>query len=434
MNMKPFQDQPYPSTATDSAQSTEAILGPLSLLPDQIEAPAFFVDKNLSIRWIATGGQDPFSMALAQELRSTASRHVFNLLLRPAIKHAIADWRSFFSFVYTNLRHAATPQAGFNPEFPFISREQIPPQKMGNTASENRHAMIVDSRLIGRDETAQRVFSMVFDKGTLFIFRQDRWQNKAPNLFEEAPAPQTTLPVAEKKTIGVLAARLNNSHGLAKTMLPERFLNLMNRIWQEADGIVRSLGGKRVACNGPQLCYVFSESAGRNPIFSAICCATRLNNQMALLEEKLNAQYGWVNEICLNMGIGHGADDQTASERICSLEFVIPGGAFDQSTLLSGIAGKEEIWITKDAAAQLPKDLVDQVVLGVDRQGKFLRHLFTRISDLQQARTVSLIAPEMEALSIARIRKLERQMPEQSIISEGVGNHVGRKSIGQGSC
>jgi hypothetical protein len=116
------------------------------------------------------------------------------------------------------------------------------------------------------------------------------------------------------------------------------------------------------------------------------------------------------------------------------LEFVIPGGAFDQSTLLSGIAGKEEIWITKDAAAQLPKDLIDQVVLGVDRQGKFLRHLFTRISDLQQARTVSLIAPEMEALSIARIRKLERQIPEQSIISEGVGNHVGRKSIGQGSC
>jgi hypothetical protein len=416
--MKPFQDKPYSSSGTDSAQSTKTILGPLSLLPDQIEAPAFFVDNNLSIRWIATGGKDPFSTALAQELRSTASRHVFNLLLRPAIKHAIADWRSFFSFVYTNLGHASTAEAGFNPEFPFIARERVPQPKTGNTTAEYRHAFMVDSCRLGTDEPTHRVFSLVFDKGTLFMLRQDRWPKKAPNPGEEAAVPHTVLPVGEKKSICVLSARLNNARGLARTMLPERFLNLMDRIWEEADGIVRSLGGKRAVCNGPQLCHVFSENAGRNPIFSAICCATRLNNQMVLLEEKLRAQYGWANEICLNMGIGHGAEDQTESDTIGSLEFVMPGGAFDQSTLLSGIAGKGEIWITKEAAAQLPKALIDQVVLGVDHQGKVLPHFFTRISDLQQARTVSHLEPEMEALSIARIMKLQRQIPEQSITYE----------------
>ena len=43
----------------------------------------------------------------------------------------------------------------------------------------------------------------------------------------------------------------------------------------------------RAAGSGAGIQYVFTESAGRNPIFSAICCATRLNQRM---------QSGWMGK------------------------------------------------------------------------------------------------------------------------------------------
>jgi hypothetical protein len=64
---------------------------------------------------------------------------------------------------------------------------------------------------------------------------------------------------------------------------------------------------------------------------------------------------------------------------------MIPGGAFDQSSQLSAVSRtKGDIWITRNAVAQLPKKLIDQVVLGIDRQGRFFRNFFTRLSDLPQ--------------------------------------------------
>lgn len=413
-----IQDAPYPSTKTDAAQPTEAIFGPLSLLPDQIDAPAFFVDDNLSVRWIATGGTDPFTTALTQELRTTASRNVFNLLLRPAIKHAMTDWRSFFSFVYTSLGQTTATGAETTPEKPSITGKQASPSGHGNFFGDDRSAFTIDSCLIGTDEPPYRVFCLTFDKGTLFMLRQDCWikENAIPT--QAVPVAEASQPASQKKTICVLSARLNHAHRLAKSMLPDLFMRLMDRLWAEADDIIRSLGGNRAGCNGPRLCYVFSENAGRDPIFSAICCATRLNRQMLLLEEKLHAQYGWNNEICLNMGIGHGTGVQKESDASPSSAFVVPGGAFDQAALLSGMAGKGEIWITQAAAAQLPSHLIDRVVLGIDHQGRFLRNFFKPISDIEQIQPVIQANPDMAVLSVSQIKALERPMPARSLTIE----------------
>ena len=102
-----FQYAPSSPLMVDEARATENMFGPWTLSPEQIDAPAFFVDEHLSIQWMAPYGRDPFSMALAKELSIASSRNVFNLLLRPSIKHAIADWQSFFSFVYKCLHRGS---------------------------------------------------------------------------------------------------------------------------------------------------------------------------------------------------------------------------------------------------------------------------------------------------------------------------------------
>ena len=396
-----------------------AIVGQLSLSPDQIEAPSFFVDKKLSVLWMTPGGTDAFCLALAQELRSSSEPNIFDLLLKPTVKDSIADWQALFSFVYILLRRS-TAKDTFDRKTGFISRDHLPTTNDETALAPSIHPFLVDSCIIGQmDEATQspmRIFGMEFREGTLFLLRQDPWHASAC-LHGETESIFTDTG-DEKEAICILSARLNDSHRIADTMLPEVFFKLMHRIWDESDSVVRSFGGKRAGCSGAQIDYLFTKNAGRNPIFSAICCATRMNRQLRVMEEKLKAQEGWADEIRMNMGISHGTDELTAAAPTDCMESTIPGGTFDQSSRLSAVAGKGEIWITRNAVAQLPRKLIDQVVVGIDRQGRFMRNFFTRLSDLPQATGSGRSHPDLGTLSIARILTIERPGPEQPVANE----------------
>jgi class 3 adenylate cyclase len=395
----------------ESTPSVEALIGPLSFSPDQIAGPAFFVDKKLSIRWVAPGASDAFSQALARELESESTRNVFHLLLKPAVKGSLSDWQTFFSFVYILLRRL-TSRDTFDTETVSISKDQTPTVDNGTTGLSDVHPFQVESCMLGGNEPATepplRIFGIAFEAGTLFQIRQDLWHPMMTGEREAASVADPIDPADEKKAICILSARLNDSHRIADTMLPDVFFKLMNRIWDDADDVARSLGGIRAGSRGAEILYMFTKNAGRNPIFSAITCATRLNSHIRTLQEKLKPEEGWADEICVNIGISHGTDDLTAPEPSGAMELMMPGGASDQSSLLSTLGTKGDIWITKNAVGQLPKKLIDQVVLGIDRQGQFFRNFFTRLSDLSPGIGASQSKGEMGALSIARIVKIEK--------------------------
>ena len=437
---QPSQGQPAPKTTSsvepsdsrfeptdthgserESSRTAQAIFGPLSLSPDQIEAPSFFVDKKLSVLWMNPIGTDAFSQALAVELRSAPTRNIFDLLLRPAIKASIDDWQAFFSFVYILLRRS-TDQNTFDRETVFISKNHLPTTGDETAFAPAIHPFLVDSCIVGRNDEATdsplRIFGLEFKEGTLFLLRKDLWHTAVNADGAAASAVGDIGPVDEKNTICILSARLNDSHRIADTMLPDVFFKLMHRIWDEGDNVVRSFGGKRAGCSGDQIDYMFTKNAGRNPIFSAICCATRMNRQMLAMEETLKIQQGWSDEIRMNMGISHGTDELTTSAPTGFMEATIPGGTFDQSSHLSGVAGKGEIWITRNAVALLPRKLMDQVVVGIDRQGRFFRNFFTRLSDLPHKAGPSHPQPDLGMLSIARILTIEKQETAQPVTSE----------------
>lgn len=401
---------------TGSAETSGVTFNPLRLSPDQIAPPAFFVDSSLSLCWTAPDGTNAFSRSLAEALESASTRNVFTLLLAPSVKKSLPDWEALFSFIYTMLRRS-TSRDTFDSATGFISKDNIPATDTDRPLLPAVQPFHVDSRIIGDHDDSSgpplRIFGLEFKEGTLFLFRPDRWHAADTGGREKKSSVDEIVPSDEKKTICVLTARLNDSHRIADTMLPEFFFQLMNRIWKKSEGVVRSLGGIRAACNGAEIQYMFTENAGRNPIFSAICCATRLHVQMQALEENFKAEQGWTDELRMNIGISSGTNDLTAPEPAGCMEFTIPGGAADQSSHLSTVAGKGEIWITKDAVAQLPKKLTDQVVLGIDRQGRFCRNFFIRLSDLPGGTGSSRPKPDLGTLSIARIVGIETKKPDQ---------------------
>ena len=432
----PTPDLPAPSVVSPSDQAapadltgseikpepaTGAILGPLSLSTDQIAAPAFFVDRQLSLVWLAPDGTDPFSQALAREWEAASTDNIFNLLLRPAVKGTISDWQAFFSFVYVLLRRSTSREV-FDSGTVFVSSDLTPDTDSHPSRRQTRHPFEVDSCLIGANEATTepllQLFGLGFDEGTLFLVRRGLRHGAATGDRGNLAPVGSGEAVASKTAICMLSARLNDSHRIADTMLPDYFFKLMNQIGEAADDVARALGGTRAAGSGAGIQYVFTESAGRNPIFSAICCATRLNQRMQSLQAALTAKQGWVDDICLNMGISHGTDEATTRQPAGSMEIMIPGGASDQASRLSAIAEKGEIWITRQAVGQLPKKQIDQVVLGVDRQGKFLRNFFIRLSDLGRDTGTSHHNVDMNTLSIARIVNIERQGPDKPIARE----------------
>ena len=385
------------------------VLPPLSLMPDRIEAPAFFVDRNLSVRWMAASDENRFSLALARILDSSSDDNIFNLLLRSEIKASLSDWQAFFSFVYASLRRS-TARETFDRRTDFIAGEEHPGIDGGQASVSDMHRFHVDSQLIGQKseqrQSALRVFCLQFSEGSLFLLRGDPWTKPTVEKERAVKADVFAEPADRKDTVCVLSARLNDSHRIADTMLAEVFFKMMNQVWDETDDAVAELGGVRVGCNGAQIRYLFKGVTGRNPIFSAISCAARMNDRLRQLHEKLTAQLGWAEELCMNMGISHGESDAPLSGTDDCMEFMIPGGALDQSSHLSAIAGKGEIWITKHAVVQLPRKLVDRVVLGVDRQGDFLRNFFTRICDLPPQQVPDRTASEMGSLAVARVLEI----------------------------
>ena len=149
----PRSDHAAPADATGPEikpdPASRPVLGPLSLSADQIAAPAFFVDRQLSLGWIAPNAADRFSQALAREWEAASTDNIFNLLLRPAVKATISDWQAFFSFAYILLRRSTSPEV-FDSKTVFVSSDLTP--DADGQSPRPRHPFEVDSCLIGANE------------------------------------------------------------------------------------------------------------------------------------------------------------------------------------------------------------------------------------------------------------------------------------------
>ena len=281
-------------TETNRNEPADAVLPDLSLSLDQVQAPAFLVDADLHIRWMAPDGTDSLSCALAEQWKTPGGGDVFAVMVSPAVRGAIGDWKSFFTFLYTVLRRS-TPRATFDAKADALPADAIVDDDDEGAVSKESAPFIMDSCAIGSQDTEHplplRMFSLGFGQGTLFTLRTDGWPSRAGTSAANATEGSAIDAGDTKKSICALSARLHHSRRIAETMLPRIFMQLVQRIWTETDHLALSLGGRRIASDGAQALYLFKESAGRNPVFSAICCATRILAAIPAMEERLHSRW-----------------------------------------------------------------------------------------------------------------------------------------------
>jgi class 3 adenylate cyclase len=268
----------------------------------------------------------------------------------------------------------------------------------------------------GADETPWRLFGLGCEQGTLFILRQDPWQRKpafGPDENDVDPSSH-----AAHRTTCVLVAQLNDSHRISDAMLPDGFRDWVNRVWEASDDVAKAFAGTRSGVSGSRIYYVFREGEVSASIFKAICCATQMNHRMQALEKRLLEQGEWAGDIRLNIGINHGeylSADENAAD---SLPHMIPGDAFDQASLLAGMASAGEIWISKGTAASLSASHIHQVVLGVEHQGTFLRNRFVRLTVLPRFGHRGHSASDTASLSAAKVIKVEHPGTDLPVTNE----------------
>ena len=381
----------------------------LSIDLDQIALPAFFVAGDLSVSCTASSNTETFCQTLAKELKSSSAPNIFDLLLRPTIKDTLCDWQTLFSFVYTMLQQS-TEKDTFSMGTVFVPKMYIPVFENEYFDLPKSSHFHVESCTLDSDPP-MGIYGLQFKEGTLFVLHNNPLHCQFSKGIQLQSITDTMEASDVKKTFCVLSVRINDSHKISDAMLPDVFMEVINHVWSAADNAVRPFGGVRIGCIGPKVQYLFAESIGRNPIFSAICCATQLNDLMRTIEKKIKEKLGWMDVLRLNMGISHGTDDPAAPDIAETPEFMIPGGAPDQSSFLSDASAKGEIWITKNAVTQLPKKLMDRIVLGVDRDGRFLRNFFTQLSDPFKESAHKKMNHDFTTLFVARIIKVVENLP-----------------------
>ncbi|HSO20903.1 MAG TPA: hypothetical protein VLT88_15670, partial [Desulfosarcina sp.] len=279
------------STDPTASPETQPEAPLLSLMPGQIGAPAFFVDRRLMVRWVAPGRADTLSSALHEEVRADSERNIFSLLQRSSVKAAVKDWSTLFSFAYVVLRRS-TAKDLFDSGTAVIDRRQRFRLDDQRQADSDDRSFVLESRLLENDapsgQAPLRIFGVGLKEGTLFVLRQDPWCDPdADPPGARRPAQATFDEPDLKACVCILSVRLDDSHRISDTMLPEIFFRLMHIVWEAVDDVAAALGGRRIGSDGVHNPYLFKAGAGRHPVFSAMCCAARINGRLSSLAPRI---------------------------------------------------------------------------------------------------------------------------------------------------
>jgi class 3 adenylate cyclase len=412
---EPENELPPPTPASPLPASGNTASLYFHLPADAIDGSAFFVNRDMQIGWFKAAGDDPLFPAVGEELNDDPSGTVFDILLRASLKERVFNWQPLFIFIYRFLRDT-TPPAAFNRLAPKVSMnlEAIGrANESGTNRSKTRPSIDSCPIQIKNEEGLEQdmqLNAVALSEGTLFIFEQSRHRDLGDG--GQAGGPGSRKDSAEKKKpFSVLSARLDDSRRIVDTLLPETYVRLMTRIWDESDRIVQSYGGQRAKRSGTDIQYIIPRRAGTDPSFDAICCAVELREKLCEIEEAMKTEGDWFADIRLNIGISSGRDHLPDEDLTASVAFMLPGGAADQAFHLSALAQKGGILITKSAFSHLEPRQMEDITFGIYRDDRLIQRIFTRAVELPQGPETPPLGREIASLFVTRIIDVRSEEP-----------------------
>jgi adenylate cyclase len=396
-HMQSGQDsEERPHDQKEGEQFTGATACP-ELSPERITAPALLMDNELRIAWQNNAARTQL-WRLPEATEDKALLYIFDLLLDPAFRNSVTNWREWVAFFIRQSRPLLAPQEleQLLENRDETEREILKPFMDDAQAAAESGAPPNVLRLVVPDASAGHhtsfcVVGTTFDKGRLLVFeeRPDEFTESSMSKTAELQQRLAMLPrhpASVKKIFHALAARLNDVGTLRAEMLDEEFSRLLHRLWADSVTTIEQDGGIVAQHAGDGLIGFFLPADDVYSPLSVIQCALKLKMRMTELGREWKIRKGWLHDIQLNIGLDTG-NEYLATLQTALGENLIPAGDTAQmAAYLAHQAVNGQIWATKTLVNQVPSIDLKNINFGIFRSGDhrqiFIARSFSRLREI----------------------------------------------------
>ncbi|MFZ5799453.1 MAG: adenylate/guanylate cyclase domain-containing protein [Desulfobulbaceae bacterium] len=360
-----------------------------------IASPAYLINTNFEVEWINRQAEELVAGRGVRGIVDADARNIFRLLLERRSRGQVDDWTSLVTLHLFILQARLSDHLLTGIFRGIASHESRLLQDMYRSlpyAPNADGAYHLPITLV-RDHAppkAYQVHTMTFREGTLFVYLPEGEANgDIRRLLARRDLVINDLlrrRMPELATMCVLAADLQDAERISDALLPTRYFELINELWETGRTLFEAHQAVRGTLGRTAMLAYFIDRNSTNYLSNCINCAIQLREKMKELSSRFSEIKDWANPLCLNIGINEGREFLGVIDTGDAKEIAAFGDTVDIASGLAGLARNGEIWAAKSLISRLSQDDRNRFSYGVsDKEGSgrgFVRNSFVRLGDL----------------------------------------------------
>lgn len=366
------------------AVRVDALPSSLQVTLDDIEHPAYMLNKNFELIWINEHAHHSLFGRHVELPQTSDQRNLFRLL--PLGRQ---EWGSLLGFHIGIAKSLLTPDCfaklcrGLDP-VTYAHLQSAYLEGVALPAGPVIQSTVILPDLNGGREEFRAAYAMLFREGIFIVLAKEndhseeliRLLARRDDVIRGLLRKQ--LPVLTD--LAVLVADLQGSMKICSELPPEEYFELINEIWRVLAPTFRKYRGTYGKHVGDGMLYYFFPQPDSNYLTNALECALEIRQEMQRLSKSWQIRKQWFNELYLNSGITEGQEWLGTYQSPTSVEFVVLGNTINQASRISDFARFGAIWATKSLIGKLAGEERSRVVFGVRRRSPDGREVFVPAS------------------------------------------------------
>jgi class 3 adenylate cyclase len=187
-------------------------------------------------------------------------------------------------------------------------------------------------------------------------------------------------------SFSVLVAKLQDSVRIYAELPPEEYFALIHRVLECMEESFKTYNGAYAKQTRDGMVFHFLKDRDSKYLVNTIFCAVDVRNRMMKLNNEWKMNKGWLNELCLNIGINEGEEYFKTIPSSTTTEFTPIGDSDHYAGHLSDLARFGSIWTTKNLINRLTEEERKTIRYGIRRRKQerdiLIENVFSRIMDL----------------------------------------------------
>jgi hypothetical protein len=186
-------------------------------------------------------------------------------------------------------------------------------------------------------------------------------------------------------SFSVLVGKLQDAVRICAELPSEEYSVLIHQIWQCMEDSFRRYDGLHAKHTRDGMHLYFQKECDSKYLLNTLLCAIDIRTRLKKLKDEWKMKKGWINELCLNIGISEG-EEYFATIPGSLTEFTPVGDPERYASHLSELGHFGSIWTTKDLLNRLTEEEKKKIRYGIRHQRPeqclLIENTFSRIMDL----------------------------------------------------